>query len=173
MAYLVRRNFLLIATLVAATAFLLWLVRVTPDESPPAHTASDAPPPPAAAVVASGFAATPAAAASQSPPAPAATVPVAGTAAVAVPEDVQEAAERRQDAKITRGMDSNPGGGVRIESAPPGSVASQMHLQPGDVLRAVNNEPLSSPEDFARIYRAQGLPGEFVVTRDGRELHRR
>jgi S1-C subfamily serine protease len=70
-------------------------------------------------------------------------------------------------------MRSNPDGGIRIDAAPPGSVASQMHLLPGDVLKAVNNEPVSSPEDFVRIYRAQGEPAEFVVIRDGRELHRR
>ena len=56
------------------------------------------------------------------------------------PPEVQEATDRRQSAKITRGMSSNPEGGVRIDAAPPGSVASQMNLLPGDVLMAVNGD---------------------------------
>ena len=124
------------------------------------------------ASIASGFARAPAGTAAPASAAPAASAPQTAVP-VAVPEEVQAAAEQRQNAKITRGMQSNPGGGVCIESAPPGSLASQMHLEPGDVLKAVNNQALSSPEDFARIYRAQGLPGEIVVIRDGRELHRR
>jgi S1-C subfamily serine protease len=89
------------------------------------------------------------------------------------PPEVQEATERRQTAKITRGVLSNPGGGVRIEAAPPGSVVGQMHLLPGDVLMSVNGEPVSSPEEFARMYRSGGIQGEYVVIRDGREIHRR
>ena len=84
-----------------------------------------------------------------------------------------EATDRRQAAKITRGMSSDPQGGIRIDAVPPGSVAGQMHLLPGDVLMAVNGTALSSPEDFVRLYRAEGVQGEFVVIRDGREVHRR
>ncbi len=164
------RNFLLLAAAVAAAALLAWLARGTPGTLPAPRRAAGAPVPAPPASIASGFAATPAESAAQPPPVAAAAE---GAAAAAVPAEVQEAAEQRQDAKITRGMQVNPGGGVRIESAPPGSPVSQMHLQPGDVLKAVNNEQLSSPADFARIYRAQGLPGEIVVIRDGRELHRR
>jgi type II secretory pathway component PulC len=93
--------------------------------------------------------------------------------AVTVPREVVEAAEQRQTAKITRGMRADPVGGIRVEEAPPGSVASEMHLQPGDLLKSVNNETVGAPEDFARIYRSEGMPGEFVVIRNGRELHRR
>jgi membrane-associated protease RseP (regulator of RpoE activity) len=164
----VRRNVLLIATLLAAAAFLGWLAWVTPSESPAAHTAASPPAPQPAAVVASGFAAAPAAAtAAQS------TVPVVGTAAAVGSAEVQEAVEQRQDAKITRGMSSNPQGGIRIDATPPGSVAEQMQLLPGDVLVAVNGAAISSPEQFARIYRSPGVQGEFVVIRDGREIHRR
>ncbi|HEY1492761.1 MAG TPA: PDZ domain-containing protein [Steroidobacteraceae bacterium] len=168
-----RRNVLLIATLLAAAAFLGWLAWVTPSESPAAHTAASPPAPQPAALVASGFAAAPAATAAQSPPAAQATVPVVGTAAAVVSAEVQEAVEQRQDAKITRGMSSNPQGGIRIDATPPGSVAEQMQLLPGDVLVAVNGAAISSPEQFARIYRSPGVQGEFVVIRDGREIHRR
>ena len=70
-------------------------------------------------------------------------------------------------------MLTNPGGGVRIEAAPPGSVAGEMHLLPGDVLMAVNGTAVASTEDFARMYRSGQVQGEYVVIRQGREIHRR
>jgi membrane-associated protease RseP (regulator of RpoE activity) len=167
----VRRNFLLIATLLAAAAFLGWLVWVTPGESPAAHTAAGAPTPPPAAVVASGSAGVPADAPPESRPAQAPQPdPATPTAA---PPEVQEATDRRQAAKITRGMSSNPEGGIRIDEVLPGSVAGQMNLLPGDVLVAVDGTPVASLEQFAQTYRTQGIQGEYVVIRGGREIHRR
>ena len=164
-----RRHFRLLATVIAAIAFLGWLVLATHGlkgiATAPAHkpagAATDAPAPPLA----------PATLPQQPQQTPAAHP--AEAAPVIVPADVVAAAEQRQITKITRGMRSDPAGGVRVEETPPGSVANQMHLQPGDLLISVNNETVSSPEDFARIYRAEGIPGEFVVMRNGRELHRR
>jgi S1-C subfamily serine protease len=163
-----------IASVVAAVAFLAWLAWVTPESPATPGTSSVASPGSASqsAAVSSGFAGTPAAAAPQSA-AHAGAAPQDDATPPTVPLEVQEATDRRQSEKITRGMRSNPEGGVRIDATPPGSVASQMHLLPGDVLKAVNNQPVSSPEDFARIYRSEGAPGEFVVIRDGREIHRR
>ena len=82
------------------------------------------------------------------------------------------AADERQLAKITRGMSANPGGGIRVEATPPGSVTGQMRLRVGDVIVTVNGEPVSTPEEFARIYREQGVPHEFTILRNGREIHR-
>jgi general secretion pathway protein C len=45
-----------------------------------------------------------------------------------------------------------PGGGVRLESAPPGSLAAKLGLQPGDVIRRVNGQSVASPGDLARLY---------------------
>jgi general secretion pathway protein C len=45
-----------------------------------------------------------------------------------------------------------PGGGVRMEAAPPGSLASKLGLQPGDVLRKLNGQTVASPGDLARLY---------------------
>jgi S1-C subfamily serine protease len=163
----VRGNSLLIASVIATLAFLAWLVWVTPGGSRPTPAAA----PVAAtgpAAVSSGFAPAPGTAGSR----PAQPQPDAAAPSSAPPE-VQEATDRRQTAKITRGMSSNPEGGVRIDAAPPGSVAGQMNLLPGDVLVAVNGAPVSTPEEFARIYRTQGIQGEFVVMRGGREIHRR
>jgi S1-C subfamily serine protease len=80
--------------------------------------------------------------------------------------------DRRQDAKIARGLSASPLGGVLVTAVPPGSVTGQLHLQAGDIIVAVNGEAVSSPGDFARLYREHGLPTELTVIRDGRELHR-
>lgn len=45
-----------------------------------------------------------------------------------------------------------PGGGVRMEQAPPGSLANKLGLQPGDVIRRVNGQTVASQGDLARIY---------------------
>ena len=45
-----------------------------------------------------------------------------------------------------------PGGGVRMEQAPPGSLAQKLGLQPGDVIRKLNGQAVASPGDLARLY---------------------
>jgi len=45
-----------------------------------------------------------------------------------------------------------PSGGVRVEDAPSGSLSSKLGLQPGDIITAINGQPISSPGDLARIY---------------------
>ncbi len=45
-----------------------------------------------------------------------------------------------------------PQGGVRMDAAPPGSLASKLGLQPGDVIRRVNGQAVASPGDLARLY---------------------
>jgi len=45
-----------------------------------------------------------------------------------------------------------PGGGVRMEAAPAGSLAAKLGLQPGDVIRKVNGQAVASPGDLARLY---------------------
>ena len=44
------------------------------------------------------------------------------------------------------------GGGVRLEEAPPGSLAARLGLQPGDVIRKVNGQAVASAGDLARLY---------------------
>jgi general secretion pathway protein C len=44
------------------------------------------------------------------------------------------------------------GGGVRMEQAPPGSLAQKLGLQPGDVIRKVNGQSVASTGDLARLY---------------------
>lgn len=43
-------------------------------------------------------------------------------------------------------------GGVRMEAAPPGSLAQKLGLQPGDVIRKVNGQAVASTGDLARLY---------------------
>jgi hypothetical protein len=81
-------------------------------------------------------------------------------------------ADQRQLAKITRGMSVAAGGGVLVTETPPGSVTGQLRLRAGDVILAVNGEAISTPDQFARIYRDQGLPRQLTLVRDGREIHR-
>lgn len=45
-----------------------------------------------------------------------------------------------------------PGGGVRMEQAPPGSLAAKLGLQPGDVIKQVNGQPIAGTGDLARLY---------------------
>jgi len=45
-----------------------------------------------------------------------------------------------------------PGGGVRMEQAPPGSLAQKLGLQPGDVIKKLNGQLVASTGDLARLY---------------------
>jgi len=44
------------------------------------------------------------------------------------------------------------GGGVRMDEAPAGSLASRLGLQPGDVIKKVNGQPVASAGDLARLH---------------------
>jgi len=101
------------------------------------------------------------------PPPPLSAVAVNATGAVV--DTTQQ--DQRQAAKITRGLAANPSGGILVEAAPSGTVASQLRLEAGDVVVSVNGSPVSSPEEFARIYREQGLPRQMTVIHNGREMH--
>jgi S1-C subfamily serine protease len=113
------------------------------------------------------------------PPAATRTTPAAATApapmspkAVSARGEGVDTIEQRQFAKVTRGLTANPGGGILVESIPPGSVASQLRVQAGDVIVSINGNAVTSPEEFARIYREQGLPRQMTVIHNGREMHR-
>lgn len=104
----------------------------------------------------------------------AATSPTLNTVAESAPGHgaaVQQDQEQ-QDAKIARGLARNPGGGVVVEEVPDGSVVSELRVEPGDVIVSVNGGAIGSPDEFARIYREQGLPRQMTVIHNGREMHR-
>jgi S1-C subfamily serine protease len=80
--------------------------------------------------------------------------------------------DQRQIIKITRGLTINHGGGVLVESTPPGSVAGLLGVKPGDVIVSMNGTSIESLEDFARVYREQGMPTQMTIVHKGREVHR-
>jgi general secretion pathway protein C len=45
-----------------------------------------------------------------------------------------------------------PGGGVRLEAAPAGSLAGKLGLQPGDLIKKINGQPVGGSGDLARLY---------------------
>ena len=45
-----------------------------------------------------------------------------------------------------------PGGGVRLDQAPAGSLAQKLGLQPGDIIKKVNGQSVASTGDLARLY---------------------
>jgi membrane-associated protease RseP (regulator of RpoE activity) len=169
------RNYALIATLIGAAAVGTWLTlsayqrsfRPGAASAAPAGAAASLAPrasPPAATALTQPAAAQPASV----QPQPGAAVAVSATGELT--DTTQQ--DQRQLAKIARGMSANPGGGIRVDATPPGSVTGQLQLHAGDVIVSVNGDPISSPTDFARIYRQQGLPVQLTILRNGREIHR-
>lgn len=47
---------------------------------------------------------------------------------------------------------TSPQGGVRMDSAPPGSLPHKLGLLEGDVIKSLNGQPVGSPGDLARLY---------------------
>jgi membrane-associated protease RseP (regulator of RpoE activity) len=173
------RPLLLIGALVLAAALaVLWRThpqRATPHDAAqaPAAVSSGVPPfspvPLAPSATGNPTAPTPQLPAAAAPTTPAA--PAAEAADASAPSGPEADVERRQNAKIARGLTDGESGGVLVQAAPPGSVASALHLKPGDLITAVNGQPLTSTEQFIQLYRAEGLPNQLTVQREGREVH--
>jgi general secretion pathway protein C len=49
-------------------------------------------------------------------------------------------------------LGSPQGGGVRLDEAPPGSLANKLGLQPGDIIKKVNGQVVLSVGDLAQLY---------------------
>ena len=168
-----ERNYALIATLIGAVIVGTWLTLSAYQRSS-RHGAAIAAPAGAVAPLSPG--ASPPAATALAQPAAAEHPAVQPAAAVAVSatgeltDTTQQ--DQRQVSKITRGMSANPGGGILVDATPAGSVTGQLSLRAGDVILSVNGEPISSPSEFARIYRDHGLPAQLTILRNGREIHR-
>lgn len=167
------RNYVLIATLIAAAAIGTWLTLAAYQRSSGPSAGGAAVPGGAAASLAAHVsppaALTPPAAAQPDPVEPAGAVAVSATGELT---DTTQP-DQRQVAKITRGLSANPGGGILVDAtAAAGSVTGQLGLRAGDVIVSVNGDPISSPTEFARIYREQGLPAQLTILRNGREIHR-
>jgi type II secretory pathway component PulC len=155
-------RYALIAGLIAAAGVVTWMALAVYNR-PPVERAAATPPAPAAVTTSAAVSTTPATA----------TPPPASTVAVRAPDPVADTLQQdqRQVAKITRGLTANPGGGILVEAVPEGSIASQLRVEPGDVIVSVNSHAVASPQEFARIYREQGLPRQMTVIHNGREMH--
>ena len=153
----------MIGGLTAAAGLSTWLILSFHAPASTEDAAANPPAPPLDAPVAR--AATPTAAA-----APPLTEPKTVSAADDVVDTRQQ--DQRQDAKISRGLAKNPEGGVLVQSIPPGSVASLLHVHVCDVIVSVNGDAVTSPEEIASIYREQGAPRQMTVIHNGKEMHR-
>ena len=161
-----------VALIMTAALLVFWrarLPRVAVHEAVPAASAVSLRVAPFSPVASTPSPARPVALPSpQSPEVAAAPAEAADASAPGAPEaDV----ERRQDAKIARGLTDGDSGGVLVLATPPGSVAGALHLQSGDLITAVHGQPLASTEQFVQLYRTEGLPSELTVQRGGREIH--
>lgn len=55
------------------------------------------------------------------------------------------------------------GQGLVIQDVPPGSMLERIGLQPGDVVRSVNGEAVTSEADVARVLQQRGVQGSFTA----------
>jgi S1-C subfamily serine protease len=158
-------TYALIAGLIVSAGVVTWLVLPVYERRPATAGAAATASGPAIIAPPAVTGPTPAAAAAPAPVSPN-TVGARGEEVDTIEQD------QRQVAKVTRGLTAHPGGGILVESIPPGSVASQLRVQAGDVIVSINGDAVTSPEEFARIYREQGLPRQMTVIHNGREMHR-
>ncbi len=68
----------------------------------------------------------------------------------------------RQLGNIGR-VDANPGGGVAVQQAPPGSLLEKLGMQDGDVIRSLNGVPVNSQADLMRLYQQFGQVGQVRI----------
>jgi general secretion pathway protein C len=87
---------------------------------------------------------------------------------VAAPAPPPVAASAPQQPTPTQGATR----GLVVQSIPPGSALERFGIQPGDVIRSVNGEPVNSEADLARIVQSRGLQGPYTaeVVRGGQTI---
>ncbi len=68
----------------------------------------------------------------------------------------------RQLTNVGRVQD-NPGGGVSVQEAAPGSLLQKLGLLDGDVIRSLNGVPVNSQADLMRLYQHFGQVGQVKV----------
>lgn len=76
-----------------------------------------------------------------------------------------------QLAKVARGLSAGTQGGVLVSQVLASSVARMVGLQPGDLIMAVNGQPINSPAEFAQLYEQDGMPRQIDAVRNGRAIH--
>ena len=68
-----------------------------------------------------------------------------------------------QAAPAPRPLSSGLTQGLVIQGVPPGSLLERIGLQPGDVVRSVNGEAVTSEADVARVLQQRGMQGSFTA----------
>jgi general secretion pathway protein C len=66
-------------------------------------------------------------------------------------------------APAPRPLSGGPPQGLVIQDVPPGSMLERIGLQPGDVVRSVNGEAVTSEADVARVLQQRGMQGSFTA----------
>jgi general secretion pathway protein C len=62
-----------------------------------------------------------------------------------------------------RPLSSGLSQGLVIQDVPPGSLLERIGLQPGDLVRSVNGEAVTSEADVARVLQQRGMQGSFTA----------
>ena len=70
-------------------------------------------------------------------------------------------------------VNPNPSGGVVIEDLPPSGIVERLGLQPGDVIRSINGNPVNSQADLTRLSQLLAQVSQIRVegTRAGHPLN--
>jgi general secretion pathway protein C len=66
-------------------------------------------------------------------------------------------------APAPRPLSGAPPQGLVIQDVPPGSMLERIGLQPGDIVRSVNGEAVTSEADVARVLQQRGMQGAFTA----------
>ena len=83
-----------------------------------------------------------------------------------VPTESQPPAPAPESTPRTPAPPPLPGGasqGLLIQDVPPGSMLERIGLQPGDVVRSVNGEAVTSEADVARVLQQRGMQGSSTA----------
>jgi general secretion pathway protein C len=73
------------------------------------------------------------------------------------------AAPAPPQAPAPRPLSGAPSQGLVIQEVPPGSLLERIGLQPGDVVRSVNGEAVTSEADVARVLQSRGMQGPVTA----------
>ena len=71
-----------------------------------------------------------------------------------------------------KGLSSVPGGGIRVDDATIQPLANTLQLKSGDILKSINNNPLTQVSDISLFFQAFGNSEsvDLVLIRDGATL---
>jgi general secretion pathway protein C len=64
---------------------------------------------------------------------------------------------------LSGAQSGTPPQGLLIQDVPPGSLLERIGLQPGDIVRSVNGEAVTSEADVARVLQQRGMQGSFTA----------